>query len=100
MEGGFFLVQRIDFRNAKGIEIIGYDEESGSIRSHYFGNAGGILEYTYDVDDDTIMVTIDMPHVQGRFVGEFADDGNSYTGRWEWTQDGAKLGYDATMTRG
>jgi hypothetical protein len=91
-------LQRIDFTETKGIEVIGYDEESGTIRSHYFGNAGGILEYTYEVEDDTITVSIDM-RARGQFVGKFSDEETSCTGRWEWTQDGVKMGYDATMTR-
>lgn len=80
MQGGFFPVQHLDFTVAKGIEIIVYDEESGSLSSHYFGDAGSILEYTYEVDD-TITVSIDMPRARGRFVGKCAEDGDPYTRR-------------------
>jgi hypothetical protein len=99
MEGGFFLLQHIDFTETKGIEVIGYDEESGSIRSHYFGNGGGILEYTYELEGDTLTVSIDMPRAKGRFVGTFSEVGNSCTGRWEWTQDREEMAYDAILTK-
>jgi hypothetical protein len=46
MEGGFFLMQHVDFGGTKGIEIIGYDEASESLKSHYFGNASSVLVYT------------------------------------------------------
>lgn len=99
MEGGCFLMQHVNFDGAKGIEIIGYDEESKSLKSHYFDQSGVILEYTYVVDDDTMTVSIDMPRAKGQFIGKFSEDGDEATGRWEWTQDGVQMGYDATLTR-
>jgi hypothetical protein len=84
MEGGHFLIQRV---------------ESESLKLHYFDNSGSILEYTYEVDDDTIAVLLDMPRAKRQFIGRFSDDGNTYTGGWEWTQDGVKMAYAATMTR-
>jgi hypothetical protein len=74
MEGGFFLLQRVDFTGSKSIEVIGHDEESGSLKSHYFGNGGGILEYAYELEGDTLTVSIDMPRAKGRF-------GNALGGR-------------------
>lgn len=44
MEGGFFLVQRVDLvhggSRVRGVEYIGYDGESRSLKSHYFGDSG------------------------------------------------------------
>jgi len=40
MEGGFFLVQYVDLEDARGLEFIGYDEESKTLKSHYFGADG------------------------------------------------------------
>jgi hypothetical protein len=31
--------------------------------------------------------------------GNNAEDGDSLTGRWEWTEDSEEMAYDATMTR-
>jgi hypothetical protein len=46
MEGGFFLMQHVDFGGTKAIEIIGYDEASETLKSHYFGNASSVLVCT------------------------------------------------------
>jgi hypothetical protein len=99
MEGGNFLLQHVDFGDSKGIEIIGFDEESKSLRSHYFDGSGKILEYTYELHDDTLTVSIDMPRSKGQFIAKFSDNGNTYTGSWNWTQDGVKESYDAIMTK-
>ena len=98
MEGGNFLLQHVDFGDSKGIEIIGYNAESNSLTSHYFDVSGKILEYTYELHDDTLTVSIDMPRAKGQFSATFSDD-DTYTGRWDWTQDGVKMGYDATMIK-
>ncbi len=51
MEGGFFVVQDIDLDGIKGIEFIGYDEQSGNLRSHYFDDKGNALEYTLVISE-------------------------------------------------
>jgi hypothetical protein len=99
MEGGNFLLQHVDFGDSKGIEIIGFDEESKSLKSHYFDGSGKILEYTYELHDDMLTVSIDMPRAKGQFIAKFSDNGNTYAGSWNWTQDGVKKSYDATMTK-
>jgi hypothetical protein len=99
MEGGNFLLQHVDFGDSKGIEIIGFDEESKSLRSHYFDRSGKILEYTYELHNDTLTVSINMPRAKGQFIAKFSDNGNTYTGRWNWIQDGVKKSYDAMMTK-
>ena len=100
MEGGFFLIQTVDLDGgARGTEFIGYDAESNSLKSHYFSNTGDLLEYTYRAEGQTHTVSIDMPGRKGQFVALFSDDDNTFAGRWDWTQDGEKMGYDATMTR-
>jgi hypothetical protein len=99
MEGGNFLLQHVDFGDSKGIEIIGFDEESKSLRSHYFDGSGKILEYTYELHGDTLTVAINMPRANGQFIAKFSDDDNTYTGSWDWTQDGVTKNYDATMTK-
>ncbi|GAB3226995.1 hypothetical protein [Spirosoma arcticum] len=100
MEGGYFLIQEVDLNGgAKGIEFIGYDAESKTLKSHYFNNTGNLLEYTYKTEGKAYTVAIDMPGRKGQFVAEFSDDDNTLTGRWDWTQDGEKMGYNATMRR-
>lgn len=99
MEGGFFLIQHVDLihdgRKIKGMEIIGYDEESDALKSHYFGNSGGVLEYTWELDDDTLTIWFGEKGSPSVFSGTFSEDGNSNTGRWVWPGGG----YESTMTR-
>ena len=99
MERGNFLLQYVDFGDTKGIEIIGFDEESRSLKSHYFYGSGQILEYKYKLHDDVLTVSIDMPRAKGQFTAKFSDDGNTYTGSWNWTQYGVKKSYNATMSK-
>jgi hypothetical protein len=99
MEGGNFLLQHVDFGDSKGIEIIGFNEERKSLRSHYFDGSGKILEYTYELLDDTLTVSINMSRAKGQFIAKFSDNDNTYTGSWNWTQDGVKKSYDAIMTK-
>lgn len=100
MEGGNFLMQHVNYGEAKGIEIIGYDEKSNSLKSHYFeGSTGKHLEYTYLLENDTLTVSIDMPKAKGQFIGKFNDDNSEYVGRWDWTEEGKKMGFEAKMTR-
>lgn len=100
MEGGYFLMQHVNFvhdgRPIKGIEIIGYDEPSNSLKSHYFGNdPSGILEYTWELSDDTLTIWYGEAGSPSKFTGKFSADGNSNTGAWEWPGGG----YSSTMTR-
>lgn len=99
MGGGSFLLQRRNLRGESGVEIIGYDEETGTLKSYAFSPDGQVREYEYEVDDDTLIISMDTPQAQGDFVGTFSADGNSYSGSWEWSEDGVPMGYDAVMTR-
>lgn len=99
MGGGSFVLQRMSFGDNRGIEIIGYDDDSGTLKSHYYGMDGKVLEYEYEMDADTLIISIDTPQTQGDFVATFSADGSRYSGSWEWSQDGVPMGYDALMTR-
>jgi len=99
MEGGFFLVQYVDIEGAKGLEFIGYDEESGKLKSHYFDDDGKVLEYTYYLNSIDHIVSIDMPGITGKFEGRYSNNGNTITGSWHWKQDGEEMGYKAIYNR-
>jgi hypothetical protein len=99
MEGGFFLIQYVDLEGAKGIEFIGYDEENGILRSHYFDDDGKVIEYTYKVSESDYIISIDMPGIKGRFDGKYSNNGNIISGNWHWKQDGEDMGYRAILTR-
>lgn len=99
MGGGFFLVQRVGLdhggNKVKGIEYIGYDEESKTFKSHYFDTTGSILEYTYGLRDDTLTIWFGEVGSPGKVKGKFSDDGDTNTGGWTWPGGG----YESTTTR-
>jgi hypothetical protein len=99
MEGGHFFIQHVDLdhngHRVKGMEIIGYDEKTGNLKSHYFGSEPGILEYTWEVTPETLTIWFGDKGSEGAYRGRFSDDGNTCTGAWEWPGGG----YEATMTR-
>ncbi len=108
MEGGFYLVQRVDIdhvgQRIKGIEYIeyiGYDESNDNLKSYFFGNTGpgpfgGVaLEYVWEVDEDTLKIWGGYVGSPASFEDEFGDDHDTVAGRWDWP--GGE--YEATMTR-
>ena len=46
MEGKHFLIHNVDLGDTKGIEFIGYDEPSDSVKSFYFDTEGNLRQYT------------------------------------------------------
>lgn len=98
-EGDAFLVQTVDLVSGgdttRGVEYIGWDPESQSLRSHYFAGSGEILEYTYDLTGDTLTIWFGGPDSPAKFVGTFDSTGNRNTGAWEWPGGG----YESNMTR-
>lgn len=105
LEGGFYLVQHVDVdyagRKVNGVEYVGYDEASESLRSYFFSNEGpgpfgGVaLEYVWEVDDGTLTIWGGEIGSPANFKGAFSDDRNTISGRWEWPEGG----YSATLTR-
>jgi hypothetical protein len=98
-EGGAFLVQTVDMvangEVTRGVEYIGWDPESQTLRSHYFGSSGEILQYTYDLTGDTLTIWFGGPDSPARFVGTFDATGTRNTGGWQWPGGG----YESNMTR-
>jgi hypothetical protein len=99
MEGGFFLIQHVDCtgggRQIKGIEYIGFDEDTKTLRSHYMDVNGSNFTYTWAVEGDTIRIWFGDRDSNNSFVGTFNKDGSSYSGAWKWPGGG----YSATMRR-
>lgn len=99
MDGGGFLVQHVDLvadgQHSRGIEYIGYDEETGTLRSHFFASSGEILEYTYDLSRDTLTIWFGGKDSPAKFVGVFDADKTRNTGAWQWPGGG----YESNMTR-
>jgi hypothetical protein len=77
------------------VEYIGYDHDSQTLRSHYFGSGGDILEYTYDLTGDILTIWHGGTDSPAKFVGTFSADGTRNTGGWQWPGGG----YESNMTR-
>ncbi len=99
LEGNYFLIQKVDLKHdnksIKGIEYIGFDEDSQTLRSHYLDNHGSNFTYTWEIDGKTIHTWFGDKTSNNFFEGTFADNGNSYSGQWQWPGGG----YKAIMTR-
>jgi hypothetical protein len=105
MEGGFFLIQRVDLgpqdgQRIKGIEIIGHErpfgaEPSEDIRSRFYSNMGDTLDYVYELEGDNLTIWAGEKGSPAYAKGTFSEDGN--TGSGEWVYPGG--GYRFTMTR-
>ena len=99
MEGGFYLIQRVNAegggRTIRGVEYIGYDEDTETLRSHFMDIHGANFTYTWEVEGDTLRIWFGGKDSDNAFVGHFAQDGTSYSGEWKWPGGG----YSATMAR-
>jgi hypothetical protein len=111
LEGGFFLVQKVDLihdrRKIKGIEYIGFeqgweemqqtilDSSNKDITSHYFDNQGYTFTYTWEIEEDTLTIWGGTKGSPSKYLGKFSEDGNSNSGAWAWPGGG----YESTMTR-
>lgn len=105
MEGGFFLVQRVDLQQygmtIKGVEIIGHEQAFGAepgedITSRFYDNLGNTLDYVYELEGDTLTIWGGEKGSPAYYRGEFSADGTGVSGAWVYPGGG---GYDSTMTR-
>ena len=105
MEGSFFLVQRVALeqygQETTGIEIIGHErpfgaEPSAEIRSRFYSNTGDTLDYTYELEGDTLTIWAGDRGSPAYYRGTFSGDGDTLTGGWHYPGGG---GYEATSTR-
>ena len=102
VEGGFFLFQHVDLGGDKGLEVIGHEnnygqQPSADIRSRYFGfSEGETLEYTYELERDTLTIWMGERGSPAYYEGNFSADGNTLTGAWHYPGGG---GYKTVSSR-
>jgi hypothetical protein len=102
MEGGFFLIQHVDFEGTKGMEIIGREytfgatEPSEAIKSRYYGNQGETFDYVYELEGDTLTIWGGEKGSPAYYRGQFSADGNTLNGAWVYPGGG---GYESTANR-
>jgi hypothetical protein len=105
MEGGHFLIQHFNLvhggREIRGFEVIGHFKGLGAETSEdivtrvYSALDGLTLDYVYELDDDTLTIWGGHKGSESFFTGQFATDGRSYTGAWQWPGGG----YSTTSTK-
>lgn len=105
MDGGFFLLQHVDMihggNHIKGMEVIGYERAFGAtepaenVTSRFYSSTGETLDYTYEVDDETLTIWGGEKGSPAYYKGTWSEDGRVNSGSWAWP-DG---GYDSSMTK-
>jgi hypothetical protein len=94
MEGGFFLIQHIDLGpEAKGMEIIGHErplgaEPSMDINSRFYSGTGDTLDYTYELEGDTLTIWFGERGSPAYYEGTLSEDGSTLTGAWHYPGGG------------
>ena len=87
LPGGFFLQQRIELNfmgmELRSLELIRYDPETQTFPSDVYSNMSPIpLPYNWDVQGDTLKISVDYGPINAAFNGKFSEDGNSFSGGW------------------
>jgi hypothetical protein len=101
-EGGFFLFQHVELGGGKGLEVIGHlhgygEDPSTDIRSRYYGfSEGETLDYTYQIEADTLTIWMGERGSPAYYEGQFSADGNTINGAWHYPGGG---GYTTITTR-
>jgi len=101
MEGGFFLIQRIDLgEEASGMEVIGHErrlgeEPSVDVKSRFYSGTGDTLDYVYEIEGDELTVWFGERGSPAYYKGTFSGDGNVLRGAWHYPGGG----YEAISTR-
>lgn len=72
------------------------EEPSRDIRSRIYDTTGNTFDYTYEVNDETLMIWGGEKGSPANYEGKWSDDGNTNVGAWHYPGGG---GYESTMTR-
>jgi len=87
LPGGFFLQQRIELNfmgmELRSLELIRFDPETQTFPSYVYSNMSPIpLPYKWDVQDDTLRISVDYGPINATFNGKFSKDGKGFSGGW------------------
>lgn len=103
MEGGHFFIHHFDIQQGghyKGIEYVGFDEDTQTLRSHLMGTDGANFTYTWELEGDKLTIWFGEKGSDNVSLATFARDGLSYSGKWQWPNpDGGTGGYSYVVTR-
>jgi hypothetical protein len=101
LPGEQFVVERWEVpvpEAPDGIAIIGFDEERGNFRQHYFDSRGVHRVYEMSLEDGEWKLWRDAPGFSQRFTGRFSEDGSRIDGAWEQSADGSTWEHDFDLT--
>ena len=87
LPGGFFLEQRIrlDFMGMEidSLELIGYDPETKTFPSTVYSNLSpSPLPYRWEVDEDTVTISVSYGPLDATFKGTFSEEGWRFDRGW------------------
>jgi hypothetical protein len=104
MEGGFYLIHHVELahhgKRITGVEYIGFDEDTQTLRSHFMDSNGANFTYTWDLTGRTLLTWFGDKDSANFFRGQLTEDGSRYDGSWQWPDgQGGTGGYDATAVR-
>jgi hypothetical protein len=108
LEGGFFMQQdvEIDFAGMfriKSRELIGYDAETETFASKVYSNMSPLpLPYKWDLQGDTLTISVSYGPLDASFQGTFGKDGRSFSGGWRpnpGADESINVPYDIAGTR-
>jgi hypothetical protein len=103
----FFLVQDMamdyDGTPIKSHEVIGYNPKTSAFSSYVYSNmAADPWPYEWDIQGDTLTISIKYGAMDATYTGKFAPDGNSFSGGWRpnpGADETINAPYDITATR-
>ncbi len=104
---GFFLLQEMDMDYAgqriKSHEVIGYNPKTKAFSSYVYSNmAPDPWPYEWDIQGDTLTISIKHGPMDAKFTGKFAPDGESFSGGWRpnpGADETINAPYDITVSR-
>ena len=108
LDGGFFIQQDVELDFAgmmriKSRELIGYDPETKAFASSVYSNLSPApLPYKWDLQDDTLTISVSYGPLDATFKGKFSKDGNSFSGGWRpnpGADEAVNVPYDVGGTR-
>lgn len=107
LPGGFFLQQCVELNfmgmQIRSLELIGYDPATQSLISQVYSNQSPVpLPYKWDLQDDTLTISVNYGPLDATFKGKFSQDGENFSGGWRpnpGADDTINVSYDIGGTR-
>ncbi len=104
---GFFLQQDMDMDYAgtpiQSHELIGYDPGTKAFSSYVYSNMSPEpLPYEWDIQGDTLTISVKHGPMDATFTAKIAPDGNSFSGGWRpnpGADETINAPYDISLSR-